>query len=371
MVAACGGHGHGSVMADSAGDTATASRAMLVLAGCQQGTLAWSSFTEAGAWSPLAPMGSTCFVPNALPMRGPAPGLAVIGETSVAVTARADASLAYSTFDRATWSAARPVFPDLRVAFEPALTSTSTGAYLLVAEVPVTGVPPVHGASFDGEVWSALEDTGLTTSGPPRVAAASGTIVATLAHAFGREELVATKTTSWAATSQNWNNDDLLDANPVIATGATGAAAPDFEFIWHNDHSHLWYSQRESGMWSAVSLGKWVAPVPVTNATDAYAITRTSKGTILIVYVATSGGVWSLEQPSAGAPFGAPVSIDATLPSTTLVALAPGLGGSDAELVVTTGSQLRHARWKNGSWSPWNLIPGGTVDEPGLVTLPG
>ncbi|MFT3767191.1 MAG: hypothetical protein QM820_16970 [Minicystis sp.] len=309
-------------------------------------------------------------------------------------------------------------------------TTTLTGAtndgLAVTLTGPTAGIGVIRSTANGGEVrftswspgaWTALAalGAGVTTRATPALTA-SGAAASLVFHGDDFKHYFAAHSTSWAPVAEQVGGSAAQSFGPSPASIAT--LGTDAVITFAGNNNDLYDQTRSGGTWQAAhghALGAtvtltpaivaltsgpdlliafvrssdarivyttraanvWSAPAPIdTNAlsNDPVSIAALPGGEAVLAYRGQNGKTyWSRYKPTATPAWTPPTGISATnfdTPSTP--AVAPGIGGVDAEMVFIDGATgaAKHARLTGTTWSSPLTIGGSGLTRAGVASNP-
>lgn len=295
-----------------------------------------------------------------------APAVAVADATSALVALRASSgSLDYATWGGASWSALTPVGPSITTRERPSAAAAAGGEYHLA----------FHGDDFkhyfgvlSGSVWSPAAEAvgGVATQafGPSPGSLAFDGAADAFAYAGNNGDLVAQARAGgvWSAAQLFGLSAGAGPTLPPAVCVREGGADLVVVLVRSSDGA-LQFATRAGGVWSAVGA------VPGASSQVAPSLAPLPGGGAVVAFRGTNGlpyaSVWDPVQGWDAAP--TQVSVLST-PSTPVV--TRGVGGQLAELVMTSGGQVLHARLGPNGWVAPVVVGGDDEAVLGAASAP-
>lgn len=204
--------------------------------------------------------------------------------------------------------------------------------------------------------WSPVAEPILANNihsfGPsaPRIAIVQGDVV--IAYAGDNGNLYDQRRVNGAWESANGHGvDGTITLSPSIVGIDAGPHEAMIAYVRSSD-TQVMYTVRTNGAWSAP------APVPDSFTNDPVALAATPAGGVALAFRGTNSMLYTcLYTPGNNPPWSLPASFGATVPVPP--ALAPGIGGAEAEMVLVSAGQAQHSRLIGGAWSAATPIGAG------------
>ncbi|MCB9590568.1 MAG: hypothetical protein H6718_34480 [Polyangiaceae bacterium] len=265
--------------------------------------------------------------------------------------------LRYMTVDTAgNWSS----FADLSTGTTrgtPAAATTSNGTHRLV----------FHGEDFkyystnySGGAWDGFANVGNPQAfGPLEVGIAARDAGFSITYKGDNTRLITQAFSGiWDPTGTDQGSTAIVANSPPAIAGRVADYVVVFERS--SDRTLQWISGVNGTGWSAPQA----VGGPANNQT--FSVTATDAGDIVVAWVSLddqslyagklTGSSWSVAQVDSFGQQGSP-------------ALAPGVGGHDAELVFVRGSALQHSSLTGTTWSAPTAIASGAPQFAGLARM--
>lgn len=239
----------------------------------------------------------------------------------------------------------------------PAATTTSNGVHHLVFHGEDF---KYYSADYSAGGWGSFMNVGNPQAfGPLEVGMAARDAAYSITYKGDNTRLITQAFSGiWDPTGTDQGSSAVVGNYPPAIAGR--AADYVVVFARSSDHTLQWIS--------GVNGGTWTTPQAVGGpATDrAFAITATDAGNVVVAWVSAvdqslyaaklTGSSWDVSQVDSFGQQGPP-------------ALAPGVGGHDAELVFVRGSALQHTSLTGTTWSSPEAIASGAPQFAGLARM--
>lgn len=296
-------------------------------------TVTAGSFTEGGGWS----------VESSAAGGSQRPAVAMRGQDDALALFRDDGALAYVTLDGAGWSSPANVGAAITTRATPALAAGSTSFAAVFHGDDFKHYFAAYASSFNPSA-EAVGNPQSFGPNPASIALLGTTSVLTFVGDDGNLYDQSRVGGVWQAASGHGLSG--LDDTPAIVALDAGA---DLLVVFNRTSTAVSFTTRSGAVWSTP------ADIPSALTQDPVSLAPLSGGRAALAFRGTNGKVYAaIYDPGGGQPWSSPVAIDAPAGDTpSTPAVAPGVGGAEAELVyVTTGSgDVRHSRLQGSTWS--------------------